>query len=215
MSCVWILTANFKRWWKYTAKVKISKFFENNQRWNLLYEPRHDRTNKVTARPAKTQISLGVRPVWSAFSLCAQWVAKDLSFLHPDSEESDQTGRMPRLIWVFAGRTLTLLVLSCRGSYFPEALRWVYTIKVNLVKVWPSLTNFDQNAVYTIKVVQSFKLQFQDFGGKFLLHTHISRIMDPTDEQYIAFVICIYQKKAGDKANVSLHKGLVAPPPTK
>ena len=24
---------------------------------------------------------------------------------------------MPRLIWVFAGRTLTLLVLSCRGSY--------------------------------------------------------------------------------------------------
>ena len=28
---------------------------------------------------------------------------------------SDQTGRMPRLIWVFAGRTLTLLVLSCRS----------------------------------------------------------------------------------------------------
>ena len=33
------------------------------------------------------------------------------------SEDSDQTGRMPRLIWVFAGRTATLLVLSCRGSY--------------------------------------------------------------------------------------------------
>ena len=32
------------------------------------------------------------------------------------SEDSDQTGRMPRLTWVFAGRTLTLLVLSCRGS---------------------------------------------------------------------------------------------------
>ena len=27
-----------------------------------------------------------------------------------------QTEWMPRLIWVFAGRTLTLLVLSCRGS---------------------------------------------------------------------------------------------------
>ena len=26
-------------------------------------------------------------------------------------------GRMPRLIWVFAGRTVILLVLSCRGSY--------------------------------------------------------------------------------------------------
>ena len=26
-------------------------------------------------------------------------------FLHADSEDSDQTGRMPRLIWVFAGHT--------------------------------------------------------------------------------------------------------------
>ena len=31
-------------------------------------------------------------------SLCAQWVVKDPSFLHADSEDSDQTGRMPRLI---------------------------------------------------------------------------------------------------------------------
>ena len=48
--------------------------------------------------------------------LCAQWVAKDPGFLHADSEDSDQTGRMPRLIWVFAGRTATLLVLSWGGS---------------------------------------------------------------------------------------------------
>ena len=33
------------------------------------------------------------------------------------SKDSAQTGRMPRLIWVFAGRTVTLLVLSCRGSF--------------------------------------------------------------------------------------------------
>ena len=54
-------------------------------------------------RPAKTQISLGIRPVWSESSLCAHWVAKDPSFLYADSEDSDQTGRMPRLIclrWV-------------------------------------------------------------------------------------------------------------------
>ena len=66
--------------------------------------------------PAKAQISLGVCPVWSESSLCAQWVAKGPRFLHADSEDSDQTGRMPRLVWVFAGRTLTLLSLSCRGS---------------------------------------------------------------------------------------------------
>ena len=46
-----------------------------------------------------------IRPVWSESSLCTQWVAKDPSFLHVDSENSDQAGWMPRLIWVFAGRT--------------------------------------------------------------------------------------------------------------
>ena len=27
------------------------------------YEPRHDKTNKMSVHPAKTQISLGIRPV--------------------------------------------------------------------------------------------------------------------------------------------------------
>ena len=73
------------------------------------YEPQHDITNKMSVRPVKTQISL----VWSESSLCAHWVAKDPWFLHADSKDFDQTGRMPRLMWVFAGRTLILLVLSC------------------------------------------------------------------------------------------------------
>ena len=71
----------------------------------------------------RRQISLGIRPVWSDSSLCAKWVAKDPRFLHADRENSDQTGRMPRLIWVFAGRTLILLVLSCRGSN-PKFCSW-------------------------------------------------------------------------------------------
>ena len=61
-------------------------------------EPRHDKTNKMGVRPAKTQISLGICPVLSESSLYAQWVAKDPRFLHTDSEDSDQTGQMPRLI---------------------------------------------------------------------------------------------------------------------
>ena len=60
----------------------------------------------MTVRPAKTQISLGFRPVWSESSLCAQWVAKDPSVYHAD-----------RLIWVFAGRIVILLVLSWGGSF--------------------------------------------------------------------------------------------------
>ena len=54
----------------------------------------------------KTQISMSIRPVWSESLLCAQWVAKGSVLLQADSEDSDQTGRMRRLIWVFAGRTV-------------------------------------------------------------------------------------------------------------
>ena len=110
------------------ATLRVSDVIEKCNNWsadvtldltrllNHKIEPRHDKTNKMNVRPAKTQISLGICPVLSESSLCAQWVVKDPRFLHADSEDSDQTGRMPRLIWVFAGRALILLVLSCRGS---------------------------------------------------------------------------------------------------
>ena len=52
------------------------------------------KATKWHMRPAKTQISLG----YDQSSLCAQWVAKNPSFLHADSEDSDQTAQMPKLI---------------------------------------------------------------------------------------------------------------------
>ena len=69
------------------------------------FEPGHDKTNKMSVCQGKTQISLGICPVWSESSLCTQSVAEDPMLLHADSKDSDQTGRMPRLIWVFAERT--------------------------------------------------------------------------------------------------------------
>ena len=70
-------------------------------------EPPHDKTNKMAwiVCPAKTQSSMGIHPVRSASLLCTQGIAKDPRFLHADSEDSDQTRRMPRLILVFAGGT--------------------------------------------------------------------------------------------------------------
>ena len=59
------------------------------------------KSTKRHVRPAKTQICLGIRQVWAESLLCIQWVVKDPSFLHADNEDSDQTGLMPRLIWVF------------------------------------------------------------------------------------------------------------------
>ena len=36
----------------------------------------------------------------------AFWIAKDAKFPQADNEESDQTVRMRKLIWVFVGRTV-------------------------------------------------------------------------------------------------------------
>ena len=81
----------------------MMKYLEDDQIWAASCSV--TKPTKWHVRPAKTQISLDIRPFWSESSLCAEWVAKDPRFLHADSKDSDQTGRMPRLIWVFAGRT--------------------------------------------------------------------------------------------------------------
>ena len=69
----------------------LLKQTENICHYSPFKQP-HDKTNKMTMCPANTQISLGIRPVWSKSLLCTQWVAKDPSFLHADSEDSDQLG---------------------------------------------------------------------------------------------------------------------------
>ena len=60
--------------------------------------------------PAKTQISQGIW-VWCPHE---ETLGPDLP--NERTAKTDQTGRMPRLIWVFAGRTVILLVLSYAGS---------------------------------------------------------------------------------------------------
>ena len=72
--------------------------------------------------------------LWAQWRLWSDWASAqaDLSSLSAwrklgslathwaHSEDSNQTGRMPRLIRVFTGCTLILLVLSCRGSFIFE-----------------------------------------------------------------------------------------------
>ena len=59
----------------------------------------------------------GLRSAWASAqsdqsSLDAQWVTKDQSFFHADSEDPDKPGRMPTLIGIFAGRAAILLVFN-------------------------------------------------------------------------------------------------------
>ena len=64
-----------------------------------VFEPRYDKTQQNGCAPSEDSDQPGHPPIQSdQSSLCAHWVAKDSSFLHVDSEVSDQTVRMPRLI---------------------------------------------------------------------------------------------------------------------
>ena len=66
---------------------------------------RMTKPTKWHVRPAKTQISLGIRSDWSESSLSAYRNYGSLAIHRAHNEDFDQTGWMPRLIWVFGGRT--------------------------------------------------------------------------------------------------------------
>ena len=74
------------------------------------------------------------RPVWSesgwtpslirVFAVCMKkaWVPSYPLSAQQRLWSALASGRMPRLIWVFAWGTLILLVLTCRGSFIPTSV---------------------------------------------------------------------------------------------
>ena len=70
----------------------------------------------------------GIRPVWSESLLSAWSKLRSSATQWAHSKDSNQTGRMPRLIWVFAGRTATLLVLSWGGLIMYLVISLIFTI---------------------------------------------------------------------------------------
>ena len=92
-------------------------------------EPRHDKTNKVRVRPAKTQISLGIRPVWSESSLSAWRKLGSLATQWAHSEDwSDWADAQADLTSL--GAHAILLVLSWGGSYglmVTGHIHWIMT----------------------------------------------------------------------------------------
>ena len=73
--------------------------------WFLHMSRLMTKPTKWQMRPAKTQISLSIRPVWSESSLSAWRKLGSLATHWALSKDSDQTGWMPSLIWVFAGHS--------------------------------------------------------------------------------------------------------------
>ena len=103
-----------------------------------LLSQRMTKPTKWHVRPAKTQISLGICSVWSETLLSAQEVAENPSFLHADSEDSDQTGLMPRLIWVVSGRTCHFVsfVMHWLNFIFIENYGYICYILETVFKEW-------------------------------------------------------------------------------
>ena len=132
------------RWIRFNQHYRFNESGINLQMSRIVTKP----TN-WQVRPAKSQISLGIRPVWSESLLWAKWIAKDPSFLQADSKDSDQTGWMPRLIWVFAGRTdhfigsVTMRLKSLLITT-SEKILWVHNPS------WPS-TRLDWGCIYRIQ----------------------------------------------------------------
>ena len=65
--------------------------FQNMRKSHIITKP-----TKWSVRPAKTQIRLGIRPVWSESSLSAWRKLGTLATQRADSGDSDQTGRILR-----------------------------------------------------------------------------------------------------------------------
>ena len=59
-------------------------------------------------------------------SLWARWVAKDSSFLHAHREDSDQTGRMPRLICLRWAHIILLVLTCCGSNVYPFMLSGLF-----------------------------------------------------------------------------------------
>ena len=68
-----------------------------------LNEPHCQKRTFGHVRPAKIQISLRIRAVWSKSSLDAFGIAKNAKFIHADNKDTDKTVWMRRLIWAFVG----------------------------------------------------------------------------------------------------------------
>ena len=103
---------------------------------------------KWHVRPAKTQISLGIRPVWSEYSLSSWRKFGSLATHWAHSEDSGQTGRMPRLIWVFAGRICHFVGFVMRKLIFV----WKYKYERSMPRT---------NCVLVCSIISAWVIQGQ------------------------------------------------------
>ena len=143
-------------------KVKFiwSTSWQNQQ--NDLCAQRRLRSALASAQSDQSSLS-----VWrNLASLATHWA---------HSEDSDRTRRMPRLIWVFAGHTVILLVLSCGSSYRVPA-KALSIISLKKMKKWNTI--FRAHHFYNIILFNNeLFLPEETKHAKTILQTVVSHII--------------------------------------
>ena len=135
---------------------------------------------KWDVRPEKTQISLGIRPDWSASSLSAWRKLGSLATHWTQSEDSDQTGRMPRLIWVFDRRTCHFVGFVMRRLNFVFRLHYSKLTKqyeMPTSQLWLSISiQTCTESWYVFRLVQNLDF-FRSFFLSFFLFLSLQQSM--------------------------------------
>ena len=88
-------------WWLSVCRLQMSRLMSKPTKWMCAQR-------RLSLAWASTYSNQNLRCVLSGY------LSTQAFFMR--SEDSDQTGRIPRLIWVFAGRTVILFVLTWGGS---------------------------------------------------------------------------------------------------
>ena len=115
---------------------------------------------KCHVRPAKTQISVGFRPVWSVFA-CAQWVAKDPSFFHADSED-----------WSDRADAKADLSLRWEHMTYFWFCHEAYEYALSRMTIWPKISTLNFGIWSKTSLALDWKLHFFPNRKKFMKNTH-------------------------------------------
>ena len=83
---------------------------------------------------SRRQIILGILQVWSESSLSTWRKLASLATQWAHSKDFDQNGRMPRLIWLFAGRTFILS--STRLEKWQKLRQGLYEKEMHIFRLW-------------------------------------------------------------------------------
>ena len=111
----------------------ILKFFIILHTWATAYP------TICTMRPVKTQISLGIHPVWSASSLSTWWNLGSSAILRAHSEGSDQTG-CTSFCW-FCHAVAHIMILSIRTDRTGQT-EWQLRVYTVCHSIWIFLTHY-------------------------------------------------------------------------